>query len=367
MVQTSNTFLSLRGTALPGWDSRFGTIIDDFSGGVYNPHWGPLGAMVFHGGGHASTYDNSVVILDYNDLTFKRLSQASPATSFNHMHGDPLFNRTTCEYADGQPGAGHTYDTLAILPPEDGGAAAGSLVRVSSHAVHVAISCDTGWAHRFDMQPGMTSGTWSRWSNNAPTRYLAPGACSAYDAGRKRFWWIANLSSLPPLIRYLDVASREQREVAFSAGAQPAPAAQPDSMTLRYDPLRDLLVLSATVGDQLALAYLRCAAPESGWLAVKLSAPIPSRGGWSHPFDYVPASDRYVMLAPADVRSVYELKIPSAPAETWTVTRRAFGGDQTIPVAYVAGKRWSYAPAAGAFLWLAKSAERLVAYRPLRF
>jgi hypothetical protein len=58
---------------------------------------------------------------------------------------------------------------------------------------------------------------------------------------------------------------------------------------------------------------------------------------------------------------------PSAPAETWTVTRRAFGGDQIIPVAYVAGKRWSYAPAAGAFLWLAKSAKRLVAYRPVRF
>jgi hypothetical protein len=320
--------------------------------------------MVLHGGGHASTYDNSVLILDLNDLTFKRLSQASAPSAFDDRHADAGFDRSTCEYPDGQPGAGHTYDTLAILPPEAGGAAAGSLIRVSSHAVHVAISCNTGWAHRFDMQPGMTGGTWSRWSSNAPTRYLAPGACSAYDPRRKRFWWIANLSSLPRFIRYLDVASREQREIAFAAGAQPAPPAQPDSMTLRYDLLRDLLVLSATVGDQLTLAYLRCAAPEAGWATATLSAPIPSRGGWSHPFDYVAEGDRYVMLAPADTGAIYELVIPSSPSTKWTVARRPFGGDKTIPVAYVAGKRWSYAPAVKSFVWLAKSTERLVAYRP---
>jgi hypothetical protein len=71
------------------------------------------------------------------------------------------------------------------------------------------------------MQPGMTGGTWSRWSSNAQARCLAPGACSAYDVGRKRFWWITNVSSLPPLIRYLDVTSREQREVAFQQAPSP--------------------------------------------------------------------------------------------------------------------------------------------------
>jgi hypothetical protein len=70
------------------------------------------------------------------------------------------------------------------------------------------------------------------------------------------------------------------------------------------------------------------------------------------------------MLAPADDRAVYELSIPSAPSATWTVTRRPFGGEETISVAYVAGKRWSYAPAVKAFVWLAKSGARLVAYRP---
>lgn len=362
-VSTANSFMSLAAGSLPGAQDRFGTIVDDFSGGVYNPHWGPLGGMLLHGGGHASTYDNSVVILDYNDLTFKRLSTSSPASTFNRGHADPLFRRDTCEYGDGQPGAGHTYDTLAVLPPADGGAAAGSLIRVSSHAVHVAISCNTAWAHRFDLAPSMSNGSWTRWSVNAPTRYRSPGACSAYDSKRRRFWWIASLSSLPPLIRYLDVASREQRDVAFGRGARPAPAAQPDSMTMRYDPVRDLLVLSVTWQGALRLACLRCDAPEQGWMEPALSSAIPARGGWSHPFDVVPEIDRLVMLAPADPMAVYEIAVGAEPYARWTVTRRPVE-QGPLPVAYVAGKRWSYAPAVKSFVWLARSNGPVVAYRP---
>jgi hypothetical protein len=364
-LQTTNSFMELREGALPDWDHRFGTIIDDFSGGVYNAYWGELGAMVFHGGGHASTYDNSVLILDYNDLTFKRLSHSSKQSSFNHMHGDPLFNRPVCEYGDGQPAAGHTYDTLAILPPGDGGAPAGSLIRVSSHAAHTAISCSTTWSHRFDMNARMSDGRWTRWSVNGPTNYRAPGACSAYDPQRKRFWWIANLSSLPPFIRYLDVESREQREIAYARGAQLAPPAQPNSMTMRYDSLRDLLLVSCTVSGVLRVAYMRCEDPASGWVTPTLSSQIPSRKGWSHSFDHVPEIDQFVMLAPADEAAVYEFAIPRTLSSPWAVTRRSFRTRMKIPVAHVTGKRWSYAPAVKSFVWVARSSGPAVVYRPI--
>lgn len=42
----------------PEWNK----VIDDYSGGIFNPHWGPLGALMFHGGGHAATNDNSVAV-----------------------------------------------------------------------------------------------------------------------------------------------------------------------------------------------------------------------------------------------------------------------------------------------------------------
>ena len=370
VVTTANTFLSQNGN-LAGWESAFGKIVNDYSGGVFNPYWGSLGAMVFHGGGHAATFDNSVVILDLNDLTFKRLSTPTPSNNganwirtSSTQPLDPAFNRTYCEYGDAQPGSAHTYDTLAILPPEDGGAPYGSLIRVSSHAVHFNLSRNTGWSHRFDFQSlMMRDGKWTRWSVNAPTSYLNPGACSAYDAKRKRFWWVANLSSSPPGIRYLDVATQQQLEARYTSTARWGPGASPDSPTLRYDPVRDILVLSCTVSGLFVLAYLRCASPQLGWFRPALSAGIPILGGDSHPFDFVPEADKFVLLSRADTAAVYDIVVPQDPTQTWSVTRRPVSGAPIASV-HVAGKRWSYCRAAKSFVWMAKSTSGVLAYRP---
>jgi hypothetical protein len=133
---------------------------------------------------------------------------------------------------------------------------------------------------------------------------------------------------------------------------------------MRYDSVRDILILSVTSNDVLRIAYLHCEEPQAGWFTPTLSSEIPSRRGHSHPFDYVPETDRFVMLAPADAGAVYEIQVPATPSSTWTVTRRAFSNGSTIPIAYVAGKRWSYAPAVKSFVWLAKSSGPTVVYRP---
>ena len=370
-VETANSFLSQNGN-LAGWEYAFGKIVDDYSGGVFNPYWGPMGAMVFHGGGHSATFDNSVVILDFNDLTFKRLSNPTPSanganwisTSGLPQNIDPAFNVTYCEYGDGQPGSAHTYDTLAILPPADGGAPCGSLIRVASFAVHVNMSRNTGWAHRFDFEStAMRDGKWMRWSVNGVAGNLSPGACSAYDSRRKRFWWTSSLSSLPSAIGYLDVATQQQMQIPYSRTAQAAPAASPDSVSMRYEAERDILVLTCTVSDKLVLAFLRCASPELGWFVPTLSASIPASAGASHPFDYVPGAAKFVLLTAADTTALYDIVPQQDPSLTWTVVRRPLTG-VSMPTAYVAGKRWSYAPAAKAFIWMASSSSAVVAYNP---
>ena len=200
VVKPTNTLLSVNAN-LSGWASAFGKIVDDFSGGVYNPYWGKNGCMVFHGGGHSATYDNSVVILDFDDLTFKRLS--NPSTAWTDTNPDPLFNTTYCEYGDGQPGSAHTYDALGIIGPADGGGTNGTLIRVISGATHVKMSRDSGWSHAFDF----ATRTWKRSSTNAFTTGITPGQATAYDSKRKRFWWKAAPSSPTGTIRYLDVAT----------------------------------------------------------------------------------------------------------------------------------------------------------------
>lgn len=372
VVVPANTFASQNGN-LPGWEFAFRKIVDDFSGGVFNPYWGALGAMVFHGGGHAATFDNSVVIFDYNDLTFKRLSDPTPSNNGANWNAiyrtstvktDPAFNGTYCEYGDGQPGSAHTYDSLAILPPADGGAPYGSLIRVSSHAVHVNLSGNTGWSHRFDfLSTDMRQGKWTRWSVNGIQSYLFPGACSAYDSKRKRFWWMAGLSSSPPAINFLDAATRQQLQARYALHAPIAPAAAPDSMTLRYEPVRDILVLTCVVAGKLVLAFLQCAAPELGWFVPPLSAAIPVASASAQPFDLVPELDKFVLLSDADSAAVYELSPPQDPKQTWTVVRRPIVG-VPLQAAHVTGKRWSYASAVKAFVWMAKSSSDLIAYRP---
>jgi hypothetical protein len=367
VVQTSNTFLSQNGNVL-GWEYAFGKIVDDYSGGVYNPYWGALGAMAFHGGGHSATFDNSVVILDYNDMTFKRLSnptQPANGANWSFLNVDPAFNKTYCEYGDGQPASGHTYDTLAILPPADGGGARGSLIRVGAHGAHPGVSTGTTHAHRFDFASASNgSGLWTRLSVNA-LKGLPSGACSAYDGTRKRFWTIGGLSSQPSFIRYLDVASRENREITFTTGAGLAPPANPDSMTLRYDPAGDLLVLSCTAIGVFRLAFLRCASPEKGWTSAVLSSAIPSTPEWTHPFDYVPEAKKFVMLSPADSAAVFDIAIPADPTQTWRVTRQPLAGGGVLKSAYVCGKRWSYSSATRSFVWMATSKSAVFAYRPV--
>ena len=366
-LSTPNTFLSQNGN-VEGWEYAFGKIIDDYSGGVYNPYWGALGAMTFHGGGHSATFDNSVVILDYNDLTFKRLSnptQSAKGANWSFLNVDPAFNQVYAEYGDGQPGSGHTYDTLAILPPAHGGGAMGSLVRVGSYAVHPGEVRGTTHAHRFDFGLAARSGgTWTRWTEIA-LRGLTSGACSAYDPLRQRFWTIGGLSSQPAFIRYLEVAGHEYREVAFTKGAALAPPATPDSMTMRYDPTRDLLILSCTTGNALRLAFLRCESPEKGWIEPALSAPIPFMAQWTHPFDFVPQANKFVMFSPADSAAVFDLVVPADPTQTWQVTRQPIKAGGTLKSAYVAGKRWSYSPATRCFVWVASSTSPVVAYRPV--
>ncbi len=371
-VTTGNSFLSQNGN-LPGWERAFGRIVDDYSGGVFNPYWGPLGAMVFHGGGHAATFDNSVVILDLNDLMFKRLSNPTPSNGGKNWIAttaaspvDPAYDALHGEYGDGQPGSAHTYDTLAILPPADGGATCGSLIRVASFAVHVNLSANTGWAHRFDFpSTSMHDGQWSRWSVNGPTNYLFPGSCSAYDTTRKRIWWISGLSSAPRLIRYLDVATRRQTDIGFVSPFRLAPLADPDSVTMRYEPQRDILVLTCTVNRKMVLAFLRCAQAEAGWTIPPLSLTVPANTGASHGFDYVPEAGKFVLLTEADNLATYDITPPATLTSTWTVLRRP-SASGAIPTAYVSGKRWSYVPALQSFLWIASSTAPVLVYRPSR-
>ena len=55
-------------------------IVNAYSGGVLNQHFGQYGMPIFYGGGHADTNDNTCVglVLGENTCSFRRLVNGSP-------------------------------------------------------------------------------------------------------------------------------------------------------------------------------------------------------------------------------------------------------------------------------------------------
>jgi hypothetical protein len=366
-VSANNTFFSTNPNVYP--DATYGShgdsgylTIEDFSGGVYNPHLGPRGSMIFHGGGDAAWWGNAVVKLDLDTRLYSLAHSTSVLPSRNSgspdnvmtlpgINPDPLYDQVHGEYGDGRPGSAHTYDSLEILPPWDNGGTKGALLRPASYAVHPFNSQNTGWSHRF---PFATE-DWARWSTNgypASDGTMGAGGACAYDPKRKRVWWFAIGMVGGGFIRYLNLATQAQVQVTTS-GSGAAPTG-PDSLIMRWDAQRDILLFVYPTSTNVVIRYLTGLSNATpSWGTATLSQDMPSREEWQHPLDYVPDVDRWFLVSPhaSYQDGVWEIQIPTTITDSWTVTRRAFSGVTTFPVKYVSGKRWSYSPKLQNFVW----------------
>lgn len=114
----TNTFAS---QVVPYYDAFYSAkIVNDYSTSVFNPYYGEYGSLVFYGGGHAATNDNSVIglILGKDALTFKRFTNPTPlfgntsasAGANSVDNGSSYIDNDLCEYTqDGQPVSVHSY------------------------------------------------------------------------------------------------------------------------------------------------------------------------------------------------------------------------------------------------------------------
>jgi hypothetical protein len=376
-IPVSNSFSSANPSVFPDatyqpYGNSNHSNMEDFSGGVFHPWLGRWGSLIFHGGGHASYWGNQVVKLDMETRLYAMAHSSSVLPSRNTSGNnvmtpgadpDPVFDNTECEYGDGRPGSAHTYDALEIVPPWAGGGTKGTLVRPTSGAVHPFNSRSTGRAHRFPF----ALEDWSRWSSNALSTNTTPGAACAFDPRRNRVWWLANGFNGQTFIRYFDIRTGVQTQVNITSAIS---IAEPDSPLMRYDAERDILIFTLANTTTLTIRYLSglSNATLTGWTAPTLSQTITARQGWQHPLDYVPDVDRWFLLSPSSSLQdgVYEIQVPSNPANTWTVTRRQFSGITSIPVKYTAGKRWSYSPKLKNFVWHGDilQSQGPYAYRP---
>jgi hypothetical protein len=366
--------------------------VNAYSGSVVNPYFGTYGAVVFEGGGHADSNDNSVHILELkaDGASFRRVTNPTPlfgsgsdaVTQFaNSRGGDvmPLTNFTWAEYTvDGQPVGRHSYGAQDVIGPEHGGATHGTFMRVlvSAGAVHGAAGGEVPHMVQFTS----TTGT-LRWERAAPNPGVSgppgtpglngragPPNWTAHVPHQSRIYIECNGqgSLLPP--RWFDLSTRRY---VTGTGFGRTNDSSPDCGSMFYVDWRRILVHADVYGDSLRLRYMNVDVDQPSWVNVPrtLSMPIALEDSWSAAC-WCPDNGRIIVgNAKGDETAVYEISIPSDVDQVWTVSRVPLPAGQRIrPAPSTTYKKWSYNPYVRSIVYLPYAAqsgdEEVFVYRP---
>jgi hypothetical protein len=327
-----------------------------YSGGAYNPWYGPWGAHVIHGGGHAATQDNSVFIADFNTLRFERISGPTLLGSFNEYEnsirtgGFPDNNSNPRELAPGVPGSAHTYDCLLILPPSIAGDPYGALVRPVAGAIGLGVSRTTGWSHAFTFGDRR----WQRFSGNHAAAWTPGGSC-AYDTRRHRVWPLSsdNLTSL----MFLDLNTRRWTNVS---GSPQRVVGYPDMVYSAYCAHRDIVVMSTNGERERDARFYWFAADSNGSSRIPVRferQELPAANWGQGSLLYVPELSRLIWFSLEGGDFYYEIDVPEDPNRPWSWTARAITGpgrpSALTPAAYNSVyRRLDYSPQLKSLVWV---------------
>lgn len=369
-------------------------IVNDYCGAAKNPYYGAYGATMFFGGGHSATNDNSTIVLEYlsGTMRFKRICNPS---NWNYPGGvNPRditnitagvdYDATWGEYiVDGKPVSIHSYDTLAVVGPADGGGAYGTLYSPTKLAGLVQ-SFQTQAAHKLPVTSTSevpNTLAWSRASTTAGAAAIsdAPVGFSAFVPAQRRIYIVYHSDNLRP-VRWLDTQT-EQYVIGSGQGFNMSTAVVSGGDcygTLVAVPERNLLLFihrHSTTGA-LTVQYMdvSVAQPTYGGTA-GLSQSLTLQTPWSTA-TWCPDNNRLIVAGIADdLGAVYEVEIPSTLSSSWTVTRAPLGGGQTIDNNAAGGvannfNKFEYDRTAKAIVWFPlarradQGADQVYVYRP---
>lgn len=350
-------------------------IVNDYSTSVVNPHYGDYGALLFHGGGHAGTNDNTVygLQLTANGGTFVRWTNPSPhygsapANAFaNSSQSDGnLADATWAENViDGQPASIHSYGVGDVLAPADGGAAMGTFVRAAGFAVNVAGFKSTRAAHQLPF-PGLRNAAaaspavWARrgnapspFANNTVSEYSPGWTCHVPSQGRI---YVVNANTVQNP-QWLDLATNNYvvgTGAALNMTLDGDGANGINQGVLFHVPERNLLVFMGRTSNVLRVQTLDTTQAQPAWALAGAISPAPTvPANWCCAC-WCPDNSRIIVGQITADDAVYEITIPAVLSNAWAAVRKPFGAGQSIPWASTLGaKRWSYNPRVKAIVYV---------------
>lgn len=365
--------------------------LNAYSGGVYNPHHGTYGAYVCFGSGHAGTNDNSVLALELGSsaCTWRRLTDPTPFAgagtdtttqgnnSVGHYGSQIDWDWGENAGIDGQPCSDHSYGSLTIVGPADGGHANGTLRRVQQATLNIEFNGTYGTpavlaGHSLDFvnTAGSAGNAWARLAAT-PRRDIPQNApqWSVYVPDRD-VTFVESMASAAP--RWYDHASGTPTtpwvtgtgtsRLITAAGSEPGAA-------IFYVPSRKLILCldAATSGSGLRIQYMDVdpSIAQPSWVraGVTLSASISIPDGWTtacwcsdnNRIIVGGAGGTFVSRAGTTATYActghYEIEIPVTLSSTWTVSAVTYPTQVVNYNVFQGYNRFDYAPAAKCIVW----------------
>lgn len=376
----TNTFASI---VAPNYEPFYSAkLISDFSGSVVNPYWGSHGAIVFEGGGHSATNDNSVIVLELGPsaLTFKRMTHPLDLKAVHGIANDqgnvtPVTSADWGEYrtTDGsiQPASRHSYGEMNVIGPDLGGAAHGSFVRTNQRLVGVhSVPVNNYAAHKVDFHSTEAgTATWQRLGTlgTAP-RNDNPLFHSELVPLQWRIYKESCALQMPP--RWFDLSAG----VYVQGTGTPLSRIQTgnDGGRLIHIPERGLMLYFAPSNGVLTLRHMDVTKNDPSWVNTlrTLSHELQVTNGWSAACWCADNSRLILGQVQNDLGAVFEIEIPDRLDDPWPVVRAPLPAGQSI--AWFNShtyKKWSYNPMVRGIVFMPKPGvgsveDTVYVYRP---
>lgn len=335
-------------------------ILMAYSGGCIAEDFGPLGALIEHGGGDGDYWGTEVRAFEFAERKWKALSQPHPMVAVddpgyvawkatnppnNHRSiyssevlpsNHPMFweKFLNCEHGpvvddalvgllpEGTtPGVPHTYDGLVWVPGTFIGNQRGAMVRPHSQFMYTTRS--TGRAHYFDLD----ALRWGRLSDGRLSQVTSP--IKGWDEATGRIYHHFG---------YLDVVARRHTRKTWTGTTSASGA---------FDGLRRLWMMPRITAladaSSEAPGELRAFVVDSAtaYTPVQLTGEIwPTHRGFHGAFFYAPELDRYYLYNPRGgsaatpwQQTIWEITPPGANwlASPWNVRKIVMPGDAVAP------------------------------------
>jgi hypothetical protein len=369
----------------------YAKIVNDYSGSFLNPHFGSHGAILFFGGGHASTNDNtlSALVLGTETSSFRRLIDPSPIFGSDSSNATIAANTVTsstsfinmayAEYlVDGKPAAPHSYSSGDVIGPADGGAANGTFLRVLNSAAGFIGTAGAEAAHSVDFEATAGPYRWRRVTNNygfnggpgGAVAHLAPPNWTAWVPSQNRVYIESRAAGAATRLVWFDRASSTWITGTGQLRLNDAELGEVTGAMFHVRE-RNLLVFADCKDGVLRLQYLDTTLSQPSWVSgIRLSQPVPLELAFTSACWCEDNQRILVGELQGDNGAIFEVEIPALLSAPWVATRAPFGAGQTIPWAsYASYKKWSYNPRIKAVVYFPRADpqglnDTVYVYRP---